>query len=67
MAGLPSMPSSCAALHRVLDDESAGVEAIAEIVAADVGMSAKPEPLAGWQWCLARVGWSATRATVVDG
>ena len=41
MAGLPSLPESCFALNRALEDERVALSDVARIVEHDVGMSAK--------------------------
>jgi HD-like signal output (HDOD) protein/CheY-like chemotaxis protein len=41
MSGLPSLPESCFALNRVLEDEKVALCDVARIVEHDVGMSAK--------------------------
>jgi HD-like signal output (HDOD) protein/CheY-like chemotaxis protein len=41
MSGLPSLPKSCFALNRVLEDEKVALCDVARIVEHDVGMSAK--------------------------
>jgi HD-like signal output (HDOD) protein/CheY-like chemotaxis protein len=41
LAGLPSLPESCSALNRALEDETVALDNVTRIIEHDVGMSAK--------------------------
>ena len=41
LAGLPSLPESCAALNRALENDNVALDDVVRVVAHDVGMSAK--------------------------
>ncbi|HEY5375803.1 MAG TPA: response regulator [Polyangiaceae bacterium] len=77
MAGLPSLPASCAALNQVLDDPRAALNDVVRIVESDVGMSAKvlqlvnsaffglPRQVSSIELAVSQLGMSAIRSLVL--
>jgi HD-like signal output (HDOD) protein/CheY-like chemotaxis protein len=77
MSGLPSLPESCAALNRALEDEDVAISDVAHIVEKDIGMSAKvlqlvnsaffglSRPIANIEGAVRNLGLSTMRSLVM--